>query len=370
MTAKNSIYLHYANTLNSSFLYKKLGLNFPTNIFYIKDGEDEYFYVPFFEFDYLKKFSKNKNIKSLSELQGSNNNYFNAIINFLKRKNKAIIVPAFFPSWLFDKMTKNDLQVLIGDAYFFRTLLIKDESELGMIRETAESLKECFAYIKDILDRTAVNKGQLYFEKKILSSKSLSEIINIFLAARNIKCELPIIACGEFAYYPHCQKEHFLVANKPIIVDLGVSNNENGYYVDSSKTYFVGAPKYKKFIKLYNDITEVKSLLEENMKVGKLISEAYAKAVKMMSRRGIEIIRDKIPTRKHPDAICHHSLGHGVGRNLHQLPIVDKNAHVEFEENMVIAIEPGAYIKGIGGLRIEDTYLITKNGNVNLTGVR
>lgn len=249
MTNKNNIYLHYGSSLNSSYIYKKLGLNSPTNIFYIKDREDEYFYAPFFEFDYLKKFSKNKNIRNLSELQGSNSNYFNAITNFLKRKNKTVIVPASFPSWLFDRMTKDGLHVLVGDSYFFRTLLIKDESELEMIQKTAEIVKECFVYIKDILDKAVAHKGLLYFKERMLSSKLLSEMINIFLAKRNTECELLIIACGEFAYYPHCQNEHFLMAGKPII----------------------------------------------------------------------------------------------------------------------IAIEPGAYIKGVGGIRIEDTYLITRNGNVNLT---
>ncbi|MFU2362561.1 MAG: M24 family metallopeptidase, partial [Clostridiales bacterium] len=62
-----------------------------------------------------------------------------------------------------------------------------------------------------------------------------------------------------------------------------------------------------------------------------------------------------------------HALGHGVGLDIHEAPIVSYKNDNTFKENMVVTNEPGIYIPGEFGVRIEDTTLITKSGCINLT---
>jgi len=363
---KNIIYFHYASPANSSFMYKKLGLNIPTNIFYINDGEEEVFYVPFFEYDYLKKYSKNPSIKSISELAGFKKNYFDAIINFLKEKRKVIKIPALFPAWLLVKMLKNEVNVEVDNFYFLKPLLHKSIEEIKMIRKTADGVKDCIEYVENVFSSVVCKNKFIYYKRKKLSAKLLSDMIGTFLLNRNIKSEFITVACGEFSYYPHCQINHFLQPNKPIIIDLGVRDIDNGYYVDVSRTYCIGKPENDKFINLYETIKNVKSRLEDSACPGKLIAGAYREAANLMSEQGIKMSKSNLISNDN-DLICHHSLGHGVGYDLHELPIIDANAMVNFEKNMVIAIEPGAYVKDYGGIRIEDTYLITEKGAENLT---
>lgn len=367
MKKEDCVYFHYANSLSSSFMYKKLGCSVPTDIFYIADKTGEYFYVPVFEYGYLKKYSKQVGIKNINELPGFESNHFNAVIDFLKEKRKTIKVPAFFPAWLLVKMLKSGIDVKVEDFYFFQPLLHKNAEEINMIRKTANGVKDCFNDIENIFSTTTNKNNFIYYKNKKLSTKLLSGMIEAFLIERNIKCEFTIVACGKYSYYPHCQINHFLKPNKPIIVDLGAKDIDNGYYVDVSRTYCIGKPEYDKFISLYDCIKKIKLRLEKNAYPGKLIAAAYNKAASLMFEQGIKITRNNLSASGDNNFICHHSLGHGVGRDLHQLPIIDANATVNFEKNMILAIEPGAYIEGRGGVRIEDTYLITEKGAENLT---
>lgn len=359
------VYFHYASPADSSFMYKKIGLNIPTDIFYIDDGIKENFFVPAFEYDYLKKYSKHPGINKLDELSGFGKNYFDSIINFLKQKNKTIKVPPVFPSWLLMKMLKNKIEVEIDNFYFLKSSLYKNIEEIKIIKKTANGAKDCTKYIESVLSTVSIKNKFIYYKGEKLSAKLLANMIGVFLLNRNIKSEFTTVACGEFSYYPHCQIDHFLRQGKPIIIDLGVRDIDNGYYVDVSRTYCIGKPENDKFVNLYETIKNVKSGLEDGACPGRLISEVYREAASLMSEHGIKITKSNLNSSS--DLICHHSLGHGVGRDLHELPIIDENATVNFEKNMVIAIEPGAYIKGCGGIRIEDTYLITEKGAENLT---
>ena len=316
----------------------------------------------------LKKYSKYTNIKNIDELKDFEGNYFNAIISLLKKAEAIIIVPALFPSWLLMKMIKSGLDVQVKDYYFFQQLLHKSVEEIKMIKKTAKGVRDCFDYIENILANSISQNNFIYYKKQKLSSKILSALIDEFFLSKDIKCEFSIVACGKYAYYPHSQINHFLKPGKTIIIDLAARNTDNGYYIDVSRTYCVGKLEYQKFIDLYNCIKKAKLKLEENACHGKLISIAYNEAVNVMSEQGIRVVKRNSLVKDATTPICYHSLGHGVDRKLHQLPVISKNATVNFEENMVVTIEPGAYIKGCGGVRIEDTYLITKHGAENLTG--
>lgn len=367
ITKENLIYFHYARPMDSPFIYKKIGLNIPTGVFYVADGASECFFVPALEYDYLKKYSKHKIIKNIKDISGSENNYFNAVIDFLKEKRGKIVVPALFPAWLFEKMIKNGIDVTVKESYFFQSVLHKDAEEIKTIRAVADGVKKCFKYVKNILSETEIRNNFIYYKGKRLSSSKLAEVIRLFLLERGIECNSPVIACGEYAYYPHCQVNHFFQVKEPIIIDLVARSLESGYCVDVSRTFCIGSPKFIKFLELYDCIIRAKSELEQNALPGKLISSAHNSSVKIMSACGIKMARGGVAAGYNSAPICYHSLGHGIGREVHQLPIIDERADVVFEKGMVLAFEPGAYVKGRGGVRVEDTYLITEKGAENLT---
>ena len=79
------------------------------------------------------------------------------------------------------------------------------------------------------------------------------------------------------------------------------------------------------------------------------------------------VIKDRETEYRLKNYAIMHAFGHGVGLNIHEAPILRSTIDCTLKENSVIAVEPGVYLPGKYGIRIEDTYRVTKTGCQNLT---
>lgn len=135
-----------------------------------------------------------------------------------------------------------------------------------------------------------------------------------------------------------------------VIIDFGV--RINGYCSDMTRTVFVGKPNSKDK-ELYKLILNSKKAGEKNAKLNAKCATADAAARNSLGRYKKYFI---------------HTLGHGVGKRIHEKPrIYFKRGEDIFLENMIITIEPGIYLPNKLGIRIEDTYLVSKKGVQALT---
>lgn len=167
----------------------------------------------------------------------------------------------------------------------------------------------------------------------------------------------PIVAFGigsaDIHHEPKKNKQTKLKKGDIVMFDFGCT--VNGYCSDMTRTYFWGEPNAKQK-KVYLDVLQAMTLALN--KIGK--DEKKCKAIDKVAR---DFLAKKYKKN------FQHGLGHGVGTVIHEWPNFKPKNEDILPVGCVMTIEPGIYLKGLGGVRIEDMILITKKGYKNLTNV-
>lgn len=156
-----------------------------------------------------------------------------------------------------------------------------------------------------------------------------------------------IVASGVRGALPHGRaSEKLLVSGELITIDFGAM--QNGYYSDETVTVALGSPDARAR-EIHDVVREAHDRAIAGVKPGVSCRELDALA------------RDFIGERGYGDYFGH-GLGHGVGLEIHEKPVISPRSTAVVEEGMVFTIEPGIYIPGFGGVRIEDTIVVTADG--------
>lgn len=216
--------------------------------------------------------------------------------------------------------------------------MIKDEEELSNIIKACNITDECFKYI-------------LSYIKPGMTEKQISKEIEDYYTERTegISFET-IVASGENTSKPHAIPTDRKIEEIDIItIDMGCK--VNGYCSDMTRTFFIGNPT-----------EEMKKVYDLVLKNQKFSLEQYKEGAN--TRQITKMIENDFKLNGY-DLI--HSLGHGVGLEIHELPYMSCKNETILRENMVVTDEPGIYIPGKFGVRIEDTVQITKFGCISLT---
>jgi Xaa-Pro aminopeptidase len=161
-----------------------------------------------------------------------------------------------------------------------------------------------------------------------------------------------IVASGPRTALPHAQPTAQRFANNELIlIDMGCF--QGGYASDMTRMVFLGRPN-NKIRGMYQAVLEAQLAAIDAVRDGALARQVDSKARQVLKRRGLE--KEFV-----------HSTGHGLGLEIHEPPRLGKREETKLQAGMVVTIEPGVYIRGVGGIRIEDTVLVTANGCEILT---
>lgn len=157
-----------------------------------------------------------------------------------------------------------------------------------------------------------------------------------------------IVAFGKGSAVPHhVTSKKKLTLNQPVLIDMGA--RYKGYVSDLTRTVFFGTPE-KKFIKAYDLVLRANLLAEEKIKKGYSTDDCDRLVREYFKGENVE-------------EYFTHSLGHGVGLEVHEFPTLSIKKSSKLKENSTFTIEPGLYYDGKFGIRIEDT-VVMKNGKI------
>lgn len=216
---------------------------------------------------------------------------------------------------------------------------VKDEEEIKSLTKACELTDKCFSHI-------------LKFIKIGKTEKEIAFEIEMFFRENGAdELAFPtIVAIGENSAHPHWKPgDRAVKMTDPILIDMGCKIN--GYSSDMSRTVFMGC--------ILEEIKPAYDMVLKNQKIVIDNIKEFA-SIKTLSK----IVESDFNVNKY-DLI--HALGHGVGLETHERPAISAKNDTFLKENMVLAIEPGIYLPGKYGIRIEDTVLVTKNGCIELT---
>ncbi len=212
---------------------------------------------------------------------------------------------------------------------------IKSPEEVQAIREAQALADRVFAQVRPMI-RAGV--------------RELDVALELELGLRRAGAEVGfdvIVASGPRGAMPHgAASERVIEDGDLVTIDFGA--RLHGYHSDMTRTLAVGTPT-SEMQRVYGVVLEAEEAAIAAVKPGVRCADLDALARGILERHGLG------------EAFAH-SLGHGVGLNIHEAPGLRKTSEEVLAAGMVITIEPGAYLPGVGGVRIEDLLLVTEDG--------
>lgn len=230
----------------------------------------------------------------------------------------------------------NPIELIPTDQLVEKLRMYKDSAELQIMQEAADLADQTFSYIltkltPGISEKEIALDMEIYMRKHGATSSSFETIV----------------ASGERSALPHgIASDRILQGNEFVKLDFGAYYH--GYCSDLTRTVVLGKPT-EKHKQIYDIVLEAQLQALDKLKPGMTGKEADA------------VARDVIRKAGFGDYFGH-GTGHGLGMEIHEAPRLSLQSDVILEAGMVVTVEPGIYIPGFGGVRIEDDVVLTENG--------
>jgi len=279
-----------------------------------------------------------------------------------------ICVPHNFPAMAADVLREMGLTIKPMFDVVEKARETKDANEIDEVKAVQAVAEEVAAEAIDLIANADVDSnGTLIVEKKPLTvGKVKSFFGHKFLDHGCVIEEDIIVACGSKGADPHYSgdPQDKLKANQPIILDIYPRNIQKRYWTDMTRTIVKGKAS-DKVKKMFNAVLEARNVSIDAIQAGAIGSDVYDVCCDVLEKAGYETTRGgKQITRG-----LTHSLGHGVGLDLHEGPSMSELYKFPLKEHNLVTVEPGLYDPDVGGLRIEDIVEVTKAGCNNLTKI-
>jgi len=233
-----------------------------------------------------------------------------------------------------------DVRTALVDEALYSVREVKDEEEIRILRRSADLLQEIFERIPGLLEK-GISEADLAFELARIAARRGAEDAHA------------LVQFAENSAIPHhTYSARTLRQGELVLVDMVLSLN--GYYSDITRMFSLGEPP------------------REAVKIAGIVGEAN-RAARLKALPGVkagiidEAARHVIDVAGYGDYFTHRT-GHGLGLEVHERPFIAPGSSMVLSKGMVFTVEPGIYLPGRFGVRIEDDVVVMENGVEVLTG--
>ena len=262
-------------------------------------------------------------------------------------------VPRTFPLGVADHLRANGIELQADGDLFDGRRRSKTGAEIAGIRKSQAACEQAMARVRELLGSGDVTCEDLHAEINRVFTESGVAAPDGLIASHG-----PQTAVGhEPGYGPIAPAE-------PVVVDLYPQDPDSGCYADMTRTFCIGDPP-DELVEYHRLAQEALARVIPAVRPGASGADLYALAAEVYEEAGYPTQRTKEQGQVLEEGFFH-SLGHGVGLEVHELPLLGRNGQ-ELVAGDVVTLEPGCYRPGFGGCRLEDLVLVTEDGCENLT---
>ncbi len=232
---------------------------------------------------------------------------------------------------------------------------------------------------KTQLDITAINQSVAAAESAMTAvisylqqtespnSEDAKAVLDRTLEEHN--CESPegrIVAGGLGTHEPHYMGTGVIEWNQPIVIDIYPRSIESGFYADMTRTVCLGEPS-PELLAMYDAVKQAHAKSVAMLGPGVQCSDVHNASVEVFESLGYKTSGTGT-LFKYAEGFVH-TVGHGLGKHVHEAPSLGAASEDVLQVGDVVTVEPGLYYKHIGGVRLEDLFVITENGYKQLTSL-
>jgi Xaa-Pro aminopeptidase len=241
----------------------------------------------------------------------------------------------------------------------------KSAEEAGFIQTAQRAAEAAVTEIARQLAQAEIKDDLLWLEGRPLTSERLYARAQLLLGEMGFSCPEMIVAGSPECAMPHFRGEGPIRARAPVIVDIFPSGRSSHYHGDLTRTLVVGKVP-DEVRRMHAAVSQALDAGVETIRAGVSGREVHHAVCQVLVDRGYGTTT-KGYEGPEGGAKMNHGTGHGVGLDVHEEPALRGPNEGPLLEGDVVTVEPGLYLLGMGGVRVEDTGIVTGNGFTNFT---
>ncbi len=262
-----------------------------------------------------------------------------------------------FPAGLARRLREAGMTLEIANGTgLFPERQIKTTAEVAALRKGNKASEAGFRVVAKTLAESKIRNGKVVHGGSILTSERLRELISHAALDAGAVAMHTIAAPGDQAVDNHCAGHGPIRAGELIVVDIFPRRVQDCYWGDMTRTYLKGKASDAQR-RLVRTVKKGHKLAIDMIKPGVTGGKVHDAVQAFFDKQGYETVRNS----KTPKGFFH-ALGHGVGLEIHEEPILRSKAPCKLRKGMVVTVEPGLYYHGLGGCRIEDVVHLIPGG--------